>query len=340
MSGQKLVKVDATLRRQIQLTTDTNRRMAENHRRELARKQGPNVCTWCGAEPCGHLWTRPGDEAAPGGERCCDRCSHAPVEGWRHTHTAWAGAAHYPVCAVRMQEGDVLYMRRDGVIQWLEMQRPVAEGGTRPVVAFLGDDGGTALYTAGEGDADHTNLWEKRRELDVVWLAARAAAAVAADETRKAALQAELERDARAWQEAEDARRAAEKAKLEASIEKRAIVHESRLVLDELGARELDADLEDEDEDEDESATAPAEAQASEPVRLTRAELQKPVPVKAGPGRPKRSWRQRRARERQKRAWVRQEAMARVRVKRLQRTAREADSASPEAENLVKKEGS
>lgn len=345
MKEQKLTKVDGALRTTLRLTTDTNRRMADNYRRELQRRQGPNVCTWCGAEPCGHLWTRPGDEEGPLGQRCCDRCSHEPVEGWRHTHTAWAGAAHYPVCAIRMQEGDVAYMRRDGVVLWLEMQRPLPEGGTAPTVAFLGDDGGTALYTAGEGAAEHVNLWSERRELDVVWLSARMAAAVAADEARKLELEAHLRQRDAEWQAKEDARRAAEKAKVVASIDKRQLAHETRIVMEELGgegdAEELD-DAQGVDEDASVEAPAPASDLAAEPTRerLTRDELKRPAPVKKGPGRPKRSKRQLEARRRQKRAWARQEAAARLKVKRIERTAREAEESGKVAEILVKKEGS
>lgn len=326
MKPQSLKKLDAHDRLVVRLTTDSNRRHAENYQRELQRRQGKNVCTWCGAEPCGHLWTRPGDREIPGGERCCDRCSHAPVEGWQHTHTAWNGAASYPVCAIRMQEGDVVYMRRDGVVMFLEMQKPAPPGSPFPMVptvAFLGEDGGSALYTAGEGAAEHVNLWDEKPDLDVMWLPIRMAAAAAVDEHRKRELAAEIARKEEQWQRQEEARRVEEKAKLEASIEKRQLAHETRIVMDEMAAQ---GEVDDEDEDEDESEEAEHEPpEASEPApapRLSLAELKKPRPVKKGPGRPKRSKRQREARKRQKRAWARQEAAQRLEVKRFERRAR------------------
>lgn len=335
MTEQKLKKVDATLRKLIALSTDTNRRMADNYRREQERRKGRNVCARCGAEPCGHLWTRPSDGDMPGGQRCCDECTHRAVEGWQHTHTAWAGAAHYPVCAIRMEAGDVAYMRRDGVVLWLEMSRPRPDGaGAEPTVAFLGEDGGTALYTVGEGAAEDVNLWNNKPELDIVWLPIRMSAAVAADETRKRALAERLEAEARAWQEREDARRATDQARLEGSIERRALAHETRIVMETLGGddadgdAEADLDLETEPESEPETEAEPAR-------KLTSAELKRPAAVKATTGRPKRSWRQRRARERQKRAWAKQEAAQRLQVKRLAREAREREEAGKEAEMLV-----
>lgn len=337
MKGQKLTKVDDRLRLRMRLTTDSNRRAALNYHRELQRKQGRNVCTWCGAEPCGHLWTRPGDRESAGGERCCDRCSHMPVEGWQHTHTAWNGAASYPVCAIRMQAGDVVYMRRDGVIMFLEMQKPAPPDSPTPMVptvAFLGDDGGTALYTAGEGAAEHTNLWEKRAELDVVWLPVRMSAALAADEERKRLLAERLSEEAAEWERQENLRREAEAAKLDKTIVKRQLEHETRIVMDEMVERgeladepedaEETVDLDDVIDEEAEGEEKPEiAAAAKEPERkLTLAELKKPRPVKKGPGRPKRSKRQRIARKRQKMAWARQEAAQRLEVKRLERAAR------------------
>lgn len=337
MREQKLKKLNETDRKYVSLATDSNRRSALNYQRELQRKQGKNVCTWCGAEPCGHLWTRPGDRDIPGGERCCDRCSHLPVEGWQHTHTAWNGAAGYPVCAIRMREGDAVYMRRDGVIMILEMAVPAPPGSptpTLPSVAFLGEDGGSALYTAGEGAAEHTNLWEKKAELDIVWLPIRMSSALAADEARKQAIAAQLQREADEWQRKEDARRAEEKSHLEASIEKRAVAHETRIVMDEMAERgELedpeDDGVDDEDEDAEDESDAETVSKAPEPgPKLSLADLKKPRPVKKVPGRPKRSKRQRGARKRQKVAWARQEAAQRLEVKRLERQARNSSEST------------
>lgn len=331
MREQKLTKVDARLRNIIKLTTDSNRRMAVNYEREQKRRAGRGSCTWCGAPPCGHLWARPGDDE-PAGERCCERCSHEPVEGWQHTHTAWDGAVAYPVCGIVMREGDVVYMRRDGVVEFIEMRAPVAGAGIGgaqhedvPTVAMLGQDGGVALFVAGEGDPDHVNLWEKKRELDIVWLPIRVQASVARDEQRKQKLAVEIAAAAAAWEKQENERREADAKKLAASIEKRALAHETVTVLRELQA-EGGGD-EDEDDDDEVEAEAPAEVTpekaAEKPVRLTAAQLKQPVPVKKiGSGRPKRSKRQRDARKRQKRAWAQAEARQRLEVKRLERLGR------------------
>lgn len=335
MSEQKLKKVDGALRKQIQLTTSTNRRMAQDYQREQERRRGRGVCSWCGAESCGHLWTRPRD-TTPGGERCCDRCSHEPVEGWQHTHTAWDGLVKYPVCAVTMREGDVVYLRRDGIAQFIEMRAPApgsALGGAElmdvPTVAFLGRDGGVALYVVTEdgpeGGPEHVNLWEKKRELDVVWLPIRVQSAVAHDQRRRDLLAAELQAAAEEYERKENERREREKAELATSIEKRQLKHETVTVLRELGGSEPDEDdIEMPEDGGDGSEEVPA--QVTEPMaKLSRSELKKPAPVKAGPGRPKRSKRQRDARARQKRAWAVQEARQRLEVKRLERLGRSSD---------------
>ena len=69
-----------------------------------------------------------------------------------------------------------------------------------------------------------------------------------------------------------------------------------------------------------EKAAEKAVTQAAEDARPVN--LKAPAPVKKGPGRPKRSLRQRTARKRQKMAWARQEAKNRLEVKRLARLAR------------------
>lgn len=333
---QKLKKVDAKLRLQIRLTTDTNRRMADDWRREQQRRQGRGVCTWCGAESCGHLWSRPGDDV-PGGQRCCERCSHEPVEGWQHTHTAWDGAVPYPVCAIVMREGDVVYMRRDGVVQFLEMRAPAPGAGIGgaqldevPTVAFLGQDGGVGLYVAGEGAPEDVNLWEKKRDLDVVWLPIRVQAAVARDESRRQRLEVEIAEAAAKWEREENERREEEARRRAADIERRQLKHETVTVMRELAAKgaasdpdddEMDMDGDDREEPETEAPEAP-EAAPEPALKLTRAELKQPAPVKKGPGRPKRSKRQRDARKRQKKAWAVQEARQRLEVKRLERLGR------------------
>lgn len=335
MKEQKLKHVGPTERKVIALTTSSNRRAAANYQREMLRRKGRGACTWCGAQSCGHLWSKPGEEQ-PRGERCCDRCSHEPVKGWQHTHTAWDGNVPYPVCALVMREGDVAYMRRDGVVEFLEMRAPTPGagiGGTQldgvPTVSMLGQDAGIALYLAGEGDPEDVNLWANKRDLDVMWLPIRVQAAVARDEIRKRDIGEAVQRAADEWEAKEAARRAEEAAKLATSIEKRQLAHETVTVLRELEGQEPEVVDDEGDEDEARAAGSEPEAPAVEPstepvAKLSRAELKKPVPVKKVKGRPKRSKRQREARKRQKLAWARQEARQRLEVKRFERVGRAA----------------
>jgi hypothetical protein len=398
--NQKLKKVGPRERVAIALSTSTNRRAMQDYERALRRRKGPAACLWCGQEPCGVLWTRPGD-TEPGGERCCDRCSHEPVEGWQHTHTAWAGGQSFSVCALRMREGEVVYLRRDGVVQFLELRAPKPasalgedEETDVPVVAFLGTEpDGASLHLAGDGGNATTSLWNNRRELDPVWLPLRIQAAVARDEERKSRRHAE-----RLAKEAEhDARInlliAEEEAARQKSIEKRALQHETRIVMDEVEVDEFDTaeealempvasstpgsvpgdrervvrhirgegtgggrtlcGREARDVATFEGVEAAAAAEALDccrhcgrcarpelysppeepPRRLTADELKRPARPKATGGRLQRSARQRRSRERQKRAWARQEAKNRLEVKRLERLARNQPA------NLVKDEG-
>jgi hypothetical protein len=329
VTEQKLKKVTEADRKAIALATSTNRRATENFRREQTRRAGPAVCRWCGAEPCGALWTRPGD-IEPGGERCCQHCDHEPVEGWQHTHTAWTGLQNYPVCAVPMREGDVIYLRRDGVVQFVEMHAPVRDselGGDEepeiPTIAFLGRDvSGLALYLNGEGGPTGIDQWSRRRDLDIAWLPIRMQAAVARDLARREKIKTEDELAAEAHARKVDAEMEAERLKREAFNARKDLQHETRIVMSELGDDDEEEAMEmpDDGSESEVLLDEPAPALGPEPARPIN--LKAPVPVKKGPGRPKRSARQRDARKRQKRAWVRQEAQSRIEVKRLERLAR------------------
>lgn len=337
LGEQKLKKVGTRERSAIALSSSTNRRYRENWKRQRARRLGPAACTACGQEPCGVLWTRPGDPD-PAGERCCEQCDHEPVEGWQHTHTAWSGDQTFAVCALVMREGETIYLRRDGMVQFIEMRAPkvgsaVGDEEERdvPMVAFLGrEERHTALTFAGEGGDRSTNLWDNRRELDPLWLPVRLQAAVSRDEERKARRRAEREERESAHDRKVEALMAKEEEDRQRSIEKRALQHETRIVMDEV---EMDENDLAEDALAMPSPSADGEGEGAELASSVEAgpvDLKAPQPVKKGPGRPKRSYRQRRARERQKRAWARQEASNRLEVKRLERLAR------TQAEKLVK----
>lgn len=200
------------------------------------RRQGPGACVHCGAESCGHLWTRPGADA-PKGERCCNQCSHEPAPGWLHTHTVWVGQLAYPVCAVTMRPGDVMYLRRDGVIEVVEMATPAEKEGERPkpTVAFHGRAvRGMELTLAGEGGPAAVNLWAGRRELDEQWIAVRSAEARGLDDSRKAVVGLEVaEREAELDRlEAEQNER--DRLRREADQAARALQHETVSVLREM----------------------------------------------------------------------------------------------------------
>jgi hypothetical protein len=195
-------------------------------------------------------------------------------------------------------------------------------------VACLGNDGGAALHAADDHAEEPVNFWQFARELAVDWLPARMAASVSRNVQRYQAIAAEL-----AEIVASNAQKLAEhvaedKARMLVNIERRQIEHEKRLLEDEIAAQgkpaelaELDAEMDETDSDlsDEDAAVVDATPGPAEPVKVN---LKDPVPVKKGPGRPKRSWRQRRARERQRAAWVTAEARSRLEVKRLERLGR------------------
>jgi hypothetical protein len=277
--AQKLIKVGPKERKALLLTTSTNQRVAQDWERELRRRKGPAACLWCGAESCGVLWTRPGDPE-PGGERCCVNCSHEPVDGWQHTHTAWAGGQSFPVCALTMREGEVIYLRRDGLVQFVELRAPkpgAAVGDDEetdvPTVAFQGVEADSAtLYVAGDGGDRGINLWAGRRELDPLWLQVRMQSAVARDESRRVRRASERKAREDAHDRKVDAMIAEEEAKRAASIAQRQLKHETRIVMDEMDLdAALSGDLPAEQTGEPAVAeTAPEGVEAPEGQRLVR----------------------------------------------------------------------
>ena len=356
---QKLVKVGPRERNKIALAVSTNKRAQLDWERKMEREKGPAACRYCGAEPCGVLWTRPGDPE-PGGERCCNHCTHEPVEGWIHTHTAWAGKQHFPVCALRMKEGEVVYLRRDGTVQFLEMHTPRPGSSIdgehddkTASVAFLGRDlsegleAGGALYSAGEGGPDHINLWERGARLDPAWLAIRMQAALAKDEARKEELRRKREEEDLMLERRHQELLAEQEAKRQASIEKKALQHEVVTVLREKASLEDAVENAPGDELEVPAAAAPPASPPVEgepkprpkrvvkppvdPRTLSPEQLKLPAPPIPTGGRLKRSKRQRRALERQKRMEAVREAKARLEVKRLQKLAGVQPEAPPAA---------
>lgn len=262
--GQRLLKLGPRERKTLEWATSTNRRAAHNYKLQLQREKGPTACAYCGAEPCGWGWTQPGSPE-PAGERCCSRCTHEPVEGWMHTHTAWKGGHHFPVCALRMREGEVVYMRRDGVVLLLELHAPQpgsdidgAVDSERPMPVFLGRGGGAGLYLAGEGGIEDANLWEGKTVADELWLAIRVQGAIAKEEQRKAKVLAHM-KEVNDDLDRRYAQIVAEReAKQQADIERRQLKHETVTVLREM--QELEAAVTGETSEQEVEAPGPSGA--------------------------------------------------------------------------------
>ena len=105
--------------------------------REREEEVGPAACRHCGAQPCGHLWPV---------TKCCERCTHRAPEGWEHTHTITSDGHQFLVMGVWVSDAVRLFIRGDGVIQWVEL---VNEEG-RSEVSFLAGSNAhmPALYSA------------------------------------------------------------------------------------------------------------------------------------------------------------------------------------------------
>jgi hypothetical protein len=341
--GQELVKVERRDRKTIEAAVSTNRRANANWEFIQGIRKGPGSCVYCGAEPCGRLWKRPGD-AEPGGERCCDKCTHQPLDGWLHTHTVFKDGKRFPVCALRMREGETVFLRRDGVVHFLELHAPPEEFGGEPNEkvphpVFLGEPAQCQLFFADEGGPEAPNLWLRRARVDDLWLAIRVQAALAHDEERRVQIRKHMaEVDAMLDRRYAEVLAEQEK-KRNADIERKALKHETVTVLRELA--ELEAAVENEPSAEV-AATATEPTTVFEPVPALSTPAEKPDPAakwreaqklvagedlkrprapKPTGGRLKRSKRQNAALERKKRVVAMREAKARLEVKRLQRLA-------------------
>lgn len=252
LSEQKLVQVGPKERFQYQLARQANEYRRRHYTQEQLRRQGPGACVHCGSDSCGMLWSAPGSPESEG-ERCCERCTHTPAPGWVHTHTAWAGPLPYPVCAVKVQPGDVLYLRRDGVIEFVEMAASERVEGERPKVsvAFQGrPQKSLSLTLAGDDDPYATDLWEGSRPLDEHWITIRSAEARGLDEGRKVAIEfevaereAELDRLEKEQQERDRLRREADNAARQLRHETVTVLREMAEVDETRAAQEASGDV-------------------------------------------------------------------------------------------------
>lgn len=234
--GQKLVKVGAKERFAYQLARQANQYRRSFYRQEQLRRQGPGACVHCGSDSCGMLWSQPGSPV-PGGDRCCERCTHQPAPGWVHTHTAWVGELAYPVCAVKVKPGDVLYLRRDGVVEFVEMAalEPVEGERPKPSVAFHGKPQRyLGLTLAGEGGPGATDLWMGLQPLDEHWMAIRSAEARGLDDARKVAVELEVEQREAELDRLEAEQQERDRQRRQADNEARQLRHETVTVLREM----------------------------------------------------------------------------------------------------------
>lgn len=108
--GLKRVTRAERVKMQLQVTVNRFWRLREDNRAEA--RVGPGCCTHCGHEPCGGGWGVVfGNESA----RCCDKCKHLPLDGWRPTHIIWYGKKAFFVREVPVGKSGSLYLRQDGV---------------------------------------------------------------------------------------------------------------------------------------------------------------------------------------------------------------------------------
>lgn len=205
VNGQKLPRVGAKGRASIAYSVELNRKRAEHWAQRQREARGPAACEHCGAQPCGHLWTAP-DRPVPRGERCCGQCSHDPVPGWTHTHTAWTEGHHHPVHAVAMREGEQVFLRRDGVVLFLQLLSHDERAGKElPRVVYLGQPAEkAALFAADDGGAE-VDGWSDRGPVDVLWLAGRGIVAARQTAERVATMNAAFDRSQAARDEQERA---------------------------------------------------------------------------------------------------------------------------------------
>ena len=113
-----LKRVSQADRKRIALSSTLNRfwRHREDNR-SLARI-GPGRCRHCGGEPCAASWgPLLGEESA----RCCDRCSHEPVKGWRPSHIFWLSKKAFFVLEVLLGKAGSVYLRQDGVAWFIRV---------------------------------------------------------------------------------------------------------------------------------------------------------------------------------------------------------------------------
>ena len=129
---QRLVRVDGKERARLKAQLRMTRIDWQRWQAGQAARHGPAACRSCGAQPCGHSWrvsTRWGDAGGyvePDESRfCCERCTHRSPPGWRASHVVWGDAYGEPVMELEMRAGDRLYMRADGVVQWMALASDV-----------------------------------------------------------------------------------------------------------------------------------------------------------------------------------------------------------------------
>lgn len=178
-SEQKLVRVDRAGRAKIRDARRMNLHWRAEARRDAEERAKPGACIHCGAQPCGHSWRAEGralataEEAAGCEGRCCEKCTHAPMAGWVHTHTifgkrAGMGGGMFPV--MRVEAGDYyeLFFRVDGAVEWMvtycDRDAPCSDRcDARPRPHFLGGAvSHMACFARGDEEDCEKNVWLRR----------------------------------------------------------------------------------------------------------------------------------------------------------------------------------
>lgn len=105
-------RVSARDRAKMVLSCTINRFWRRREDNRLQSRVGPGCCRHCGSEPCGGGW---GPMFGEHSARCCDKCHHEPVKGWRPTHVLWHGKKAFFVKEQPIGRAGSLYLRQDGV---------------------------------------------------------------------------------------------------------------------------------------------------------------------------------------------------------------------------------
>lgn len=115
---ERIKRVSQADRKKIQLSTKLNRFWRKREELREQARVGPGCCVHCGSEPCGGSWgPLLGEESG----KCCSRCNHTAVEGWRPSHILWYDKKAFFVVEVPVGKAGSVYLRQDGVAWFMRI---------------------------------------------------------------------------------------------------------------------------------------------------------------------------------------------------------------------------